>query len=99
MQRKSFVFWVTVFLLTGSVTVSAITRRATIRVEGMDCKGCSVSVEKALKATPGVSKAEVSLERKEAVVEYDDEKVTEVRLREVIDDTGFKAVAGQSDHK
>ena len=99
MKRKSFVLSIVLFLLISAVAVLAVTRTSTIRIEGMDCKGCSSSVEKALKATPGVSKAEVSLERKEAVVEYDDEKVTEARLREVIDDTGFKAVAGPADHK
>jgi copper chaperone CopZ len=74
------------------LAVLGITKKATIRVEGMHCKMCSASVTKALKATQGVTKVEVSLERKEAVVEYDDEKVTEAKLREVINSTGFKAV-------
>jgi copper chaperone len=72
--------------------VSAITRKATIRVDGMKCSKCSGSVEKALKATAGVEKVEINLERKEAVVDYDDEKVTEAKLREVINATGFKVV-------
>lgn len=51
-----------------------------------------ILVEKALQATPGVGKVEISHQRNEAVVEYDDEKVTEAKLREVINATGFKAV-------
>ncbi len=74
-----------------------ITKKATIRVDGMTCAKCTGSVEKALKATPGVEKVEVSLQRKEAVVEYDDEKVTEAKLREVINATGFKTVEAKPD--
>ena len=45
-----------------------------------------------MKATEGVEKVEVSEDRKQVVVEYNDEQVTETKLREVINGTGFKAV-------
>jgi copper chaperone CopZ len=94
MKRKSLGLAVAMFLMIafGAASVSAVTKKSTIRIDGMHCKMCSGSVEKALKATPGVEKVEVSLERKEAVIEYDDEKVTEAKLREVINGTGFKAI-------
>jgi mercuric transport protein len=76
--------------------VSAATKTATIRVEGMHCKMCSASVTKALKATDGVEKVEVSHEKGVAVIQYDDQKVTEAKLREVINGTGFKAVEEKS---
>ena len=38
----------------------------------------------------------LSVQRKEAVVEYDDEQVTEAKLLEVINATGFKAVDEKS---
>lgn len=41
--------------------------------------------------TEGVVEAEVRFERAEAVVKYDDRKVTALRLREAINATGFKA--------
>jgi copper chaperone CopZ len=84
-------------LTLGAVGVSAATKRSVIRVEGMHCKMCSASVTKALKTTPGVEKVEVSAEKGEAVIQYDDEKVTEAKLREVINATGFKAVEEKSD--
>lgn len=98
MKRKSLVSATAMFLMIAftSIGASAITKKSTIRIDGMKCSKCTGSVEKALKATPGVEKVEVSLERKEAVVEYDDEKVTEVKLREVINGTGFKAVEEKS---
>ena len=99
MKSKRFVLAVAAFLMIAftAMGVSAITKKATIRVDGMTCAKCSGSVEKALKATEGVEKVEVNLERKEAVVDYDDAKVTEAKLREVINATGFKAVEAKPD--
>jgi copper chaperone CopZ len=56
----------------------------------MKCNQCSSSVAKALKATAGVQEAEVSFEKSQVVITYDDEKVSEAKLREVINGTGFK---------
>ena len=98
MKSKSLVLAIAAFVIVAfsSIGVSATTKKSTIRVDGMKCAKCSGSVEKALKATPGVEKVEVSLQRNEAVVEYDDAKVTEAKLREVINATGFKAVEEKS---
>jgi mercuric transport protein len=98
MKSKSVVLATAVFLMIALTSIGALatTKKSTIRVDGMKCSKCSGSVEKALKATPGVEKVEVSLERKEAVVEYDDQRVTEAKLREVINSTGFKAVEEKS---
>jgi len=83
-----------VFVLTlGVITAAAFTKTVTIKVEGMKCPKCSASVSKALKATEGVEEAEVSSEKGVAVIKYDDQKLTETKLREVINSTGFKAVA------
>lgn len=99
MKSKSVVLATAVLLLIALTSIGALaaTKKSTIRVDGMKCAKCSGSVEKALKATPGVEKVEISLDRKEAVVEYDDAKVTEAKLREVINGTGFKAVEEKSD--
>lgn len=73
-------------------TAFAAIKTTTIRVAGMKCNQCASSVAKALKATTGVQEAEVSFEKGQVVITYDDEKVTEAKLREVINDTGFKVV-------
>src|SRR3954465_2118391 len=75
----------------GVITAAAFTKTVTIRVEGMKCGKCSASVTKALKATEGVQDAQVSSDKGEAVIKYDDQKLTETKLREVINSTGFKA--------
>lgn len=79
-------------LALGVITAAAFTKTVTIKVEGMKCAKCSGSVTKALKATDGAEDAEVSSEKGEAVIKYDDQKLNETKLREVINKTGFKAV-------
>ncbi len=64
----------------------------TIKVDGMSCGGCVKSVTGVLTALDGVAKAEVSLEQKQAVVEFDAAKVTRDQLKAVIEDAGFDAV-------
>jgi copper chaperone len=99
MKSKPLVLATAAFLMIAftSIAALAVTKKSTIRVEGMTCSKCTGSVEKALKATAGVEKVEMNLERKEAVVEYDEEKVTEAKLREVINGTGFKVVDAKPD--
>jgi mercuric transport protein len=92
-KRVAALLGLVLVLSLAAVSASAATKTVTIRIEGMHCKLCSASVTKALEATDGVWKVEVSHEKGVAVVEYDDQKVTEARLREVINSTGFKAVA------
>ena len=74
-----------------AITAAAFTKTVTIKVEGMKCAKCSSSVTKALKATEGVEDAQVSSDKGEAVIKYDDQKLNEAKLREVIKSTGFKA--------
>ena len=78
-------------LTLGVITAAAFTKTVTIKVEGMKCAKCSGAVTKALKATEGVEDAQVNHEKGEAVIKYDDQKLTEAKLREVINGTGFKA--------
>jgi copper chaperone CopZ len=94
MQRKQIVTMIvlTLVLALGATSVSAVSKTTKIRIEGMHCKLCSASVAKALRATDGVETADVSFEKGEAVIQYDDQKVTEARLREVINGTGFKVI-------
>lgn len=67
----------------------AATRTVTIRVKGMTCGGCAISVENALKSIEGVEDVRVNYKSGKAVIKYDDQKVTVAKLREVITNTGF----------
>src|ERR1051325_1102075 len=87
-----YVVGVVLVVTLGVMTAAAFTKTVTIKVDGMMCEKCSSSVTKALKATEGVEDAQVSSDKGEAVIKYDDQKVNETKLREVINSTGFKAV-------
>ena len=62
-----------------------------LQVGGMSCGGCVKSVTGVLEALPGVVKAEVSLEKAEAVVSYEPGQATREQMVQVIDDAGFEA--------
>jgi copper chaperone CopZ len=49
-------------------------------------------VAKALKAVPGVQDAQVDLQKAEAVVSYDDAKVTMEKLSFAVVEAGYKLV-------
>ena len=87
-----FVAGVVLVITLGVITAVAFTKTVTIKVDGMKCAKCSASVTKALKATEGVEDAQVNSEKGEAVIKFDDQKLNEAKLREVINSTGFKAV-------
>ena len=88
---SGFAAALTLAVTLATASAFAAMKTVTIRVSGMKCGNCSSSVAKALKATAGVKDVEVSSVKGEALITYDDEKVNEARLREVINSTGFKA--------
>ena len=65
--------------------------KKTIRIEGMSCNHCKSSVEKALSAVSGVSKAEVDLAAKTAAVEADG-AVADEALKKAVTDAGFEVI-------
>lgn len=67
-----------------------------LSVEGMTCGGCSIGTKKVLTRLPGVTKAEVSYEKKEAVVTYDPAKVTVEQMIGAIKTLGYTATVAKS---
>ena len=59
-----------------SLTAFAQPQTVTLEVPTMNCVTCPFTVKKALQNVEGVSKAEVTLETKLAVVTFDDEKTS-----------------------
>ena len=65
---------------------------ATLKIQGMTCGGCVASVQRVLSALDGVGRAEVSLEQKQATVEYDPARVTQPDLKAAVEDAGYEVV-------
>lgn len=64
----------------------------TIKVAGMSCGGCVRNVTGVLKALPGVTDADVSLDEGVARVSYDPASVTVEKLRQAVIDAGFDSL-------
>ena len=64
-----------------------------LRVEGMTCPGCVRSVKRVLEAVPGVHAAVVSLERGEAVVDFDPGRASTADLLNAVEGAGYRAQA------
>jgi mercuric ion binding protein len=61
-------------LLAAPSPASAAPRTVTLSVPGMNCAACPITIKKALMKVAGVQKVEVSYEKLEAIVTYDDAK-------------------------
>lgn len=61
-----------------------------LKIEGMHCTGCSSRLEKVLNNLEGVENAKVSFEEKQAIIKYEEEKITLEDIKENIEDAGFK---------
>lgn len=63
----------------------------TLNIDGMSCGGCVKSVTRILADIDGVAKAEVSLENKNAVIEFDPAKTNATALIDALEDGGYDA--------
>lgn len=66
---------------------------AVLNIDGMSCGSCAALLEKNLSQIPGVRRAQVSFEKKQAILDYDPRKVDPLRFVKSVADAGFK-VAG-----
>ena len=67
----------------------AATKTVTLSVPGMTCEACPITVKKALTKVDGVQKAEVSYEKREAVVTFDDAKTNADALTKATANAGY----------
>ena len=66
---------------------------STLKISGMTCGGCVRSVSSVLNAMDGVAKAEVSLEKQCAVVDYDAAKLNQDQLKHAIQEAGYEVAS------
>ena len=69
----------------------AAERTVTLAVENMTCTACPYIVRKTMAAVPGVSRVEVSFERKAAVVTFDDARTTAGAVAAASANAGYPA--------
>jgi mercuric ion binding protein len=79
-------------VLLCSQVALAKTQTVALNVPTMDCATCPITIKAALVRVPGVSKAKVSYERREAVVVYDDSKTNVDELKKATSDAGYPSL-------
>ena len=62
-----------------------------LKIGGMTCGGCVRSVTNVLKALPGVSDAQVSLQNSEAIVTFDPALADSAAFRHAVEEAGYEA--------
>lgn len=80
---------------TLSAPAWAAIKTVTLSVPGMTCEACPITVKKALSKVAGVQKAEVSFEKREAVVTFDDAKTNADVLTKATANAGYPATVKQ----
>lgn len=82
---------VSLIALMGALSTPAwaATKTVTLAVPGMTCAACPITVKTALAKVAGVEKTEVSFEKREAVVTFDDAKTTVAALTKATAGAGY----------
>lgn len=71
--------------------LAAAPQTVILEVSNMTCSVCPITVKKALLKVPGVNKVDVSYERKEARVSFDDDKASVAKLEDATFEAGYPA--------
>lgn len=87
-QTLSIIVATTITILTLSPAFAA-SKTVTLSVPNMFCETCPITVKKALNKVKGVSKIDVSLEKREAVVGFDDTRTNATALTEATKNAGY----------
>jgi len=77
------------FLVLIGSTAWANPRTVSLSVPTMDCPVCPITVKQALTKVPGVTRAEVSFERRLATVTFDDAKTDVEALTHATTNAGY----------
>ena len=82
---------ITIALVLAITSLSNWAKPQTITLDlpTMNCAMCPITVKKALSGVAGVEKAEVSFERREAVVTFDDARTNAQALTRATENAGY----------
>jgi mercuric ion binding protein len=63
-----------------------------LNVPTMDCATCPITIKAALVKVPGVARVQVSYEKREAVIVYDDAQASVADLKKATEDVGYPSM-------
>lgn len=83
--------FVSLLVAAAAAPLAAAERTATLAVDNMTCAACPITVKKAMSKVDGVTKVDVSYEKREAVVRFDDARTTLQAIAKASADAGYPA--------
>ncbi len=83
--------FVSLMLCAAAAPLAARERSATLAVENMTCALCPLTVKKAMAKVDGVSRVEVSYDKREAVVTFDDARTSVQAIAKASTEAGYPA--------
>ena len=78
-------------MTSGSVSPFGAVETVELQISGMTCAGCVRTIERAVAAVPGVTRAEVNLATGTASVEYEAPQADVTVIREAVEHAGYGA--------
>jgi mercuric ion binding protein len=81
--------FLTTMLAIGVAAAQAAPQTVTLDVPGMTCAACPITVKKAISKVDGVSKVDVSYDKRQAVVTFDDAKASVQKLTQATENAGY----------
>jgi mercuric ion binding protein len=94
---KTLASFVVSLALSG--TLLAATRSVTLEFKGWTCGACASASKIALKKLDGVTEVTTDTQKAEAVVSYDDARLTPQKMIEAVEKIGYKASVKQENAK
>lgn len=64
-----------------------------LKIEGMRCDHCAARIKSLLEANPAVQMAEVSFDKGDAKVLYDNSSLQKEELKKIIEEAGYTVVS------
>lgn len=62
-----------------------------LRIDGMHCASCAMTIDDALEELDGVSRSKTSLRKERTDVVFDDEAIDLASIRHAVADLGYRA--------
>lgn len=78
-------------VITNSDSVVTNSKSIELPVEGMSCMACVAKVKNALSGIEGIDDINVSLENNNATFQYDPQKTSLAKIKQAINEIGYKA--------
>ena len=78
-----------VLLALSTLPALAATKTVTLSVPGMTCAACPITVKTALSKVPGVAKATVDFDKRQATVTFDDARTSVATLTQATGNAGY----------